>query len=232
MLKKSRLGFLICFVLAILATACSTGQVDENDPASLYKDAEAEIQSDHYQIAVEKLRTIKNKFPYSKFATEAHLKIGDVYFLQESFAEAASVYEAFRDLHPKHEKTPYAMFRIGKSYFNDTPGAIARDMTPAYKAVDAYTEFLQRFPNAPEAPEAKKDVEKIRGFLAEKELYIANFYLKRDFYESAKPRFKKVLELYSETEAAKTAEEKLSIIDEKLKAGGSDKNDRDYRKSE
>lgn len=210
--------------LALLAATpsffagCSSAPVSENEPERLYKDALDDINSDHYQIAIEKLKLIRNKFPYSSYATEAQLKIADVYYLQESYAEAALAYEAFRDLHPKHEKVPYAMFRAAKSYFNDAPGTVARDQTTVQKALDAYNEFLKRFPQAPEATEARKDVAEARRTLAEKELYIGDFYFKRDFYDSAKPRYQKILNLYPETDAAKQAQEKLAKIDEKAQA--------------
>lgn len=197
---------------------CSGKSVDENDPAVLMKEAEEDIESDRYQLAIEKLRMVKNKFPYSNQARLAQLKIADVYFLQESYTEAALAYEAFRDLYPKHEKVPYAMFRVGKSYLNDTPGNVARDLGPAQRALDSYNEFLRRFPNAPESDEARKDVEQLRRTLAEKELYIASFYVRENAYEAAQGRLKKILSLYPETESAKIAEERLKEISSKIPA--------------
>jgi outer membrane protein assembly factor BamD len=199
----------IAAVSVLSLSSCSGPTVNENDPASMLNDAEEEIKSDHYQIAIDKLRAVKNKFPYSNQAVTAQLRIADVYFLQESFAEAAAAYESFRDLHPKNDKVPYAMFRAGKSYFNDIPEPLSRDLTPAQKALDAYTQFLKRFPQAPESAEANKDIGLIRKTLAAKELYIGDFYYARDFFESAKPRYKKIVELYPETDSAKSAEQKL-----------------------
>ncbi len=210
---RTRSRFILIAFYLICLIGCSTTPVDENDPASLLKDAEEEIQSDHYQIAIDKLRVIKNKFPYSKYALDAQLRIADVYFIQESYPEAATAYESFRDLHPKHEKVGYAMFRAAKSYFNDIPNTIARDLTTARKALDAFSDYLHRFPQATESEEARKDVTQIRQLLADKVLYIADFYYKRDFYDSAKPRYKKIVELYPDTDAAKIASEKLAIID-------------------
>lgn len=208
---------LILGALLVILGGCSGKSIDENDPAALFKDAEEEIKSDHYQLAIDRLRTIKNKFPYSKYSVEAQLRIADVLFLQESFAEAAANYESFRDLHPKHEKVGYAMFRVGKSYFSDIPSPLSRDLTPAQKSLDAYNEFLKRFPQAPEAPEARKDLAEVRKILAEKELYVGDFYFKHDYYESARPRYKKILQLYPETGAAETAKEKLARIDQIIK---------------
>jgi outer membrane protein assembly factor BamD len=203
---------LLLGLLPTILSGCAGATIDESDPAALYQDAEEEIKSDHYQLALDKLKAIKNKFPYAKQAVDAQLRIADVLYLQESFAEAAAAYESFRDLHPKHEKVGYAMFRTGKSYFNDMPGAVSRDMTSAQKALDSYNEFLQRFPKAPEAPEAQNDVALIRKGLAEKELYIGDFYLKRDFPDSARPRYEKVVAMFPETDAARQAREKLERI--------------------
>jgi outer membrane protein assembly factor BamD len=209
----SRLTQALLIATVLLASAgCAQKEIDENDPAAMFADAEEEIQSDHYQIAIDKLRAVRNKFPYSKFSVEAQLKIADVYFLQESYPEAAMNYETFRDLHPKHEKVPYAMFRVGKSYFSDIPSPISRDLTSATKALDAYNEFIRRFPDHALTGEARNDANQIRNLLAEKELYIGNFYYKRDQYDSAKPRFQKILDLYSDTASANEAKEKLARI--------------------
>lgn len=219
----------LAFALGIGITSCSNPAIDETNPETLMKEAEDDIKNDHYQIAIDKLRIVKNKFPYSKFAAEAHLRMGDVQYMEESFAEAAVTYETFRDLHPKHERIAYALYRIGKSYYSEIPGTIARDMSPALKAQEAYGDYLTRFPKDAQAEEARKEQEEVRAKLAEKELYIANYYSKRDFHESAKPRYQKILQLYPETVSAKEAREKLEMI-RKLPPKEPDPDDRPFRK--
>ena len=217
----SALGFILCLLslgaLSSTVTGCSGKHVDENDPAALFQEAEDDIKNDHFQFAIEKLRIIKNKFPYSKYSIDAKLRIADVYFMQESYTEAALAYESFRDLHPKNEKVPYAMFRIGKAYFSDIPNTVARDLVPAQKALDAFQEFLKRFPSAPEAAEAKNLVNDIRRLLAEKELYVGNFYYRESQWTSAKARYAKIVDLYPETQSAIEAQEKLKKLSEKIK---------------
>ena len=204
--------FFILFALLAFGTACTTVSIDENDPEALYQDAEEEIQSDHYLIAIEKLKNIKNRFPYSKYSLDAHLRVADIYFLQELFDEAAATYESFRDLHPKHPKSAYALFRIAKSYFNSVPSPIDRDLSTAERSLEVYQAFLRSYPTAPEATEARQDIAKLIDLLSKKELLIADFYLKRKIYPSAKNRYKKIIELYSDTEAAKAAKDKLEMI--------------------
>lgn len=199
-------------LMLLLFSSCAEKKIDENDPAALFKEAEEDVKSDHYLTAIEKFRVIRNKFPYSKYSTEAQIRIADIYFIQESFLESAASYETFRDLHPKHEKVPYAMFRIGKAYFNEAPGNVARDLSTAQKALEAYSEFIKRFPQDPQAKEAQKDMVELRKKLAGKELYISEFYLKRDFPNSARPRLKKIVEHYSDTEVVPEAKNKLEKI--------------------
>jgi outer membrane protein assembly factor BamD len=207
------LALLLVLMLQLGHWGCSGKSVEEGDPGDLFKEAEEDINSDHYQLAVDKLKIIKNKYPYSKYALDASLRLADVYFLQESYVEAALAYESFRDLHPKHPKVAYAMFRVGLSYFNDLPSTILRDLADAKKAEAAFNDFLHQFPADPNAAEAKKDLAESRKQLADKELYIGDFYFKRHFYDSAKGRYEKLIEIYPEAAAADSAREKLGKIE-------------------
>lgn len=203
-------------LIALSLISCSGTTVDPNDPAALYENAQKLVENDHYQLATEKFRAVRSRFPYSKYAALAQLRIADVYFLQDLFTEAAVAYEAFLDLHPKHEKAPYAMFRIGKSYFMDTPDVVGRDLTPAKQAIDAYSEFLGKYPNAPEAKEAREDLFQAKTKLAQKEIYIGDFYEKREKYRAAKNRYQKVIELYPDTPAVSEAKEKIKSVERQM----------------
>lgn len=190
-------------------TGCASTEQTREDPAAIYEQAESNIRNDNYQLAIERFRYLKNKFPYSKYATLASLRIADVYYLQDSFKEAAITYEAFTDLYPRHEKTPYAMFRVGKSYLKDMPDNVARDLTAGERALEAYNAFLERFPNAEEAKEAREDIAQVRNTLASKELYIGDFYARRDQPAAAQNRYRKVIALYPNTPSAEEARKRL-----------------------
>lgn len=198
--------------IALLHAGCAGKEVNQDDPAALMTEAEDDISSDHYQIAIDKLRMIKNRFPYAKEAAMAQLRIGDVFFMQEAFGEASAAYEAFRDLYPKHPKVAYALLRIGKSFESDIPENPERDMASATHALEAYEEYLSRFPSGEERKEAKEAIDKIRSRQAEKELSIALFYLKRGESAAAKNRLAKIEKLFPETDAARKARDKLSAL--------------------
>lgn len=215
-MSKSSLFLTVFFVcISVWTGGCSGKKIDENDPAAMYQDAESEIENEHYQIAIDKLRVVKNKFPYSKYSTEAQLRIADVYFLQENFLEAAASYEGFVDLHPKHEKVEYALFRSAESYENDSPGNIARDLTSVARALSTYNEFVRRFAKSSRVTMAQKSIALLRETLAQKELYIGDFYRRQKDYPQAKNRYNKVLSIYSDTPSAHKARERLTEIERK-----------------
>lgn len=208
---------MVASVLCMLAGGfgCSSADIDENDPVALSKEAEDDIESNRYILALEKLQKIKNQHPYSNQAVEAQLRIGDVYFLQENFAEAAATYEAFKDLHPKHPRLVYAAFRVGLAFFSDLPGNHARDLSSALKAEEAFKDFIRHFPAAEFTDEAKIKLAETRKILAGKEMYIARFYYKREMWEAAKNRYSKVVNQYSDSPFVEEAKEKLKIIETK-----------------
>jgi outer membrane protein assembly factor BamD len=191
---------------------CASQQTNDSDPEILFKEAESDISSDRYLGATEKLQLVKNKFPYSRFASLAQLRLADVYFLQESFMEAAASYEVFRELHPKHEKAGYAAYRIGESYLNEAPTTVPRDLSSAARAETAFDFFIRTFPKDPQVQAAIDGRAKARALQAEKELLIAKFYRRQDQFISAEGRLEKLLSKYKETPSAKEAEDLLARV--------------------
>lgn len=199
-------------ILIALLAACSGHNVNENDPASLLLDAEEDIASSRYVIAIDKLRMIKNKFSYTSYAATAQIRMADVYFLQESFPEAAAAYETFGDLHPKHERVAYSMFRAGESYSRDIPENTSRDLKSADNAIRAFDAFMQRFPKDQNVAQARELRVVAYNRLAQKELQIAQFYLRREKYESARGRLERILDLYSDSKSVDEARKLLKEL--------------------
>jgi outer membrane protein assembly factor BamD len=131
---------------------------------------------------------------------------------QESFGEAAVAYETFRDLHPKHEKIQYALFRIAESYQSDVPSTIARDMASAVKASEGFEEYLRQFPTGEYAEKARKAANELRNQLAEKQLSIAEFYRKRERFPAARGRLERLIQQYPGTPAVERAQQSLKSL--------------------
>ena len=121
----------------------------------------------------------------------------------------------FSELYRTHLRDvySYAYYRVGLSHFNDIPSVHARDLTPAAQAEKSLKEYVYRFPNDGNVADAKTKLEQCRKILAEKEMYIARFYYKRDMYEAARGRFQKILNLYPDTTYVEEAKDRLAKIE-------------------
>ena len=175
---------------------CSSADKNSNTPEGLFKIAQEYDDAERYEIALQKYADVKNKFPYSSYATSAELAVADVHYKRESFAEAQIAYQNFRDLHPKHPKIDQVIFKTGMSFFQQLPETIDRDLTLANDAIYSFNEIVKNYPKSEFAIEAKEKRDKCYVMLAEKELYIGDYYLLHESYEASLNRYEIMLAKY------------------------------------
>ena len=161
--------------------------------------AEKYVEDERYEEAIALFSDVKNKFPYSKLATEAELKIADVQYARESYIEAQTAYEVFKELHPKHPRSDYVTYRLGMSLFNQLPSTIDRDLSLAERAIVYYQEVIRSFPSSEFVASSKEHRLKCREMLAEKQYYIGEFYAVRKMHESAVARYDELLATFPES---------------------------------
>jgi len=176
--------------------ACTTMDRNSDTPDGAFAIAEEFDKDERYEEAIRRYTDVKNKFPYSNFATKAELAIADVYFKQESYPEAQVSYQGFRELHPSHPQVDYVMFRIGLSYYNQLPSSLDRDLTVANNVLTSFDDLMKRFPNSTYVNEAADKKLETLKMLAGKEDYIASFYFKREMFDSALPRYEGIIAKY------------------------------------
>src|SRR5437868_9563798 len=145
------LPFLVVFTGLL---ACSSMDKKSDTAEGAFSIAQEFDKDERYEEAIRRYNEVKNKFPYSNFATKAELAVADVYYKQESYPEAQVSYQAFRELHPKHPQIDYVIFRVGLSYFNQLPSSLDRDLTIAHEAVTSFDELMKKFPNSQYVNEA------------------------------------------------------------------------------
>ncbi|MFK8137468.1 MAG: outer membrane protein assembly factor BamD [Bdellovibrionales bacterium] len=185
--------FIFSSLLLIFSACGSTETFDTSTVAGQFKEAESYEKSDRFQMAIIKYSDLRNQHPYSRFATLAELKIADIHFKREAYSEAKLAYELFQEYHPTHPKTDYVIFRIALSAFHEIPESIDRDLNSSKAAISTFDQLLQRYPNSKFSKEARIKKAEIFKKLALKELYVADFYMKRKNYESALARYENVV---------------------------------------
>lgn len=188
----------LLILFSFLLTACSSIQeYNTSTPEGAYKQAEEYLKYHRYEEAIERFRSIKKKFPYSAFAKKADLKVADVNFEREAYVEAQASYQLYKDFYPKDEKIDYVTYQVGMSYFKQLPDVPGRDLDSSHDAIRAFNEVIMMFPGSEYAKKAREHKKNALKLLAQKELYIADFYYKQKEYVSALGRYEDLLNKYS-----------------------------------
>ncbi len=172
---------------------------------------------------------VKTKFPFSKEAALADLRIADLKFSQHLWAEAVEAYGKFVQLHPSHEEVDYAEFRMAESFFRDAPGefvlfppAHEKDQRQTERAAAGLAGFLEKHPSSKHVPQAKKLLAEASARLARREWYVAEFYFKRKRWAGAAGRYEALVDKYpgsaNEVEALMKLAQAAVHLDEKHRA--------------
>ena len=184
-------------IFSLLISACSSiDKYDTSTPQGAFQVAEKYAEAERYEEAISRYSEVRAKFPYSKYASEAELRIADIQYKRESYIEAATAYQLFREYHPKHPKIDYIIYRLGMSYYKQLPKTIDRDLSPSKDALDNFDLLITRYPNSGYVPEVKEKKAEVLNKLAEKELYIADFYFFHKHFESSLGRYEGLIREY------------------------------------
>ncbi|MBX3017015.1 MAG: outer membrane protein assembly factor BamD [Bdellovibrionaceae bacterium] len=190
------IGRLCCALALVSVISCASEEKSSDTPEGAYAIAEEFAKDDRYEEAIRRFNDVKNKYPYSKFATMAELAVADTYFKQESYPEAQVSYQTFKELHPKHAQIDYVTYRLGLSFFEQLPETEDRDLSLAQSSIIYFDEVMSLYPNSPHAKEAQEKKTEVLKKLGAKEMYIADFYFKRKVYASALTRYEGLLRTY------------------------------------
>lgn len=190
---KSLKLFMVSLIAWSVLFSCASKEKDLNTAEGLFAYAKEFQDAERYEVALAKYAEVRNKFPYSSLATEAELAVADVHYLRESYPEAEVAYQNFRDLHPKHAKSDYVLYRIAMSYYMQLPETNDRDLSLGKDAIYHFSELVKLYPKSQYTADSKTKRDEIYSRLAEKEIYIADFYFKQEKFASALRRYESTI---------------------------------------
>ena len=148
---------------------------------------------------------IKSRFPYSKYAVLAELRLADAEFGAEQYLEAIDSYRLFIKFHPTHEMVAngYVSFRIGEAYYKQLPSdfwmfppSFEKDQSSTEDAANELKSFLDKYPDSPYRTKAKEIIVKVGKRLADHEWYVARYYWDRGKPMGTVLRLRRLLERY------------------------------------
>lgn len=168
---------------------------EEKGATLLLSDGMDAMDRGYYQEAIDNFQQITDRYPYSREAVSAELKLADAYFSKGLYEEAFGSYADFEKLHPNHPEIPYIIYRMGLCHY-ERMKSIDRDQEYTFKAKEHFERLIKRFPDSPYAQAAKLKVRDCYESLAQHELYVANFYFKTGRYGAAAGRYEYLLQNY------------------------------------
>lgn len=224
---------LMAVFVAIFIAGCATKEpFDETtgwSAGKLYseaKDAQADATWDKAAKLLEKLEA---RYPYGRYAQQAQLELGYVYWKGNEPGSALAACDRFIKLHPSHPTVDYVYYLKGLINFNEDLGLAAfistqdpteRDPKAARESFDAFKELITRFPDSKYTPDAKLRMNYLINAMASLEVHVARYYINRGAYIAAANRAQFAIKTYPQAPAIEeamfvliTAYDKMGIND-------------------
>jgi outer membrane protein assembly factor BamD len=219
MAKRLVVGLMLLFFLGGCATVdrfLGRGS-DETDPGELMAKGLERFEAGRYSDAVKDFEKIRDRYPYSKFAITAELKLADALYRTGEYEQAFEAYDQFERLHPRHKEIPYVIYQKGMCHF-DQITTTDRDQFQTQQAREQFERLIARFPKDDYANMARKNLRKCYIYLAEYEIYVGHYYFKRGYYRAALARYTYVIENYPDMGQYHVALAYISRCKERLAA--------------
>jgi outer membrane protein assembly factor BamD len=204
-----RLKFLTASValtgLLLLLSGCTTvvdffrQRPQALPPASeLYAEGENQLNRSRYEDARTAFRKVVERHPQSSYAARSRFLIGEAFYRESQFDKAIKEFEGFMAFYPRHEIADLVQFRLSMSYY-DQMKPVEQDQEITRKAMEAFKVLVREYPESRYAADALAKIDICRGRLAQKELWVASYYLNQGNPGAARQRLEKVVKEYPRT---------------------------------
>lgn len=186
-------------LLFVLLAGCSlfgSGvKESEKSPQELMDEGLSQFRDGNYEKATESFQKLKDRYPYSKLAIQAEIKLADTFFKGGEYEDALGAYREFERLHPKNPSIPYVIFQQAMCHFLRM-NTIDRDQTPAKDSLREFERLRREFPRSQFSLRAQRYIRVCLRHLASHEFYVGHHYFKSGHYAAALGRFKYLMRHY------------------------------------
>lgn len=215
-----RPAFFLLALLAALALAGCSSLSEQADPTAgwsagrLYAEAKEAQTDGNWEEAAKHLEKLESRFPYGRFAQQAQLELGYVYWKSGEPGSALAACDRFIKLHPNHPAIDYVYYLKGLINFNEDLGLLGyiseqnlaeRDPKAAREAFESLRELTTRFPDSKYVPDAIQRMEYLINALAQQDVNVAHYYIRRGAYIAAANRAQYAIKTYPRAPAVEEA---------------------------
>jgi len=167
-------------------------------PEELYKTGETELNNRRYDEARLNFRKIVERHPNSSYAPKARFYVGEAFYREAEFDKAVKEFEGFLAFFPRHEIADLVQYRLAMSYY-DQMKPVEQDQALTQKALDQFRKLVKEYPQSRYATDGLAKIDKCRERIAQKEVWVANYYFTQGNPSAARQRLELVLKDYSRT---------------------------------
>lgn len=203
---------LLAFIAVISACSSNKATTTEaqriNNAFKLYEKAQYSMLSGNFRTAVQYLERLDSLYPFGAYSHQAQLDLIYSYYRLSDYASGIAAADRFIRQNPRHKDLEYAYYMKGLINFSTETGfgkdlfsapLSERDASTARQAFDDFAELIRLYPNSKYAKDAQQRMIYLRNRLAEYELHVANYYMKREAYQAAAARARYVVDHYPKT---------------------------------
>jgi len=208
-MKKTIASFLTILALSACSYFEEKEDLTEKWPAErLYAEARGALDAGSYDKAVELYEKLEARFPFGTYGQQAILDLAYAYHKNDEPDAAISTAERFIKLYPQNAHVDYAYYLKGLTNFQRGKGFTERvisldesqrDPASSLRAFEDFSELVKRYPDSQYAEDAKLRMTYLRNILAEHEIHVAHYYMRRGAFVAAANRARYVVERYPRT---------------------------------
>lgn len=185
--------YLFLVLIIIVLSACSGSKVKPQNSAEKYfQEGERYFEGKLYDDAIASWEKVRDTFYSPQLSMLAEMKIAEAYYVSKRYPEAVTAFSDFLANHPDDPRTATIFYRLGLSYYQQILSA-DRDQTSTENALVTFQQLEQRFPENPYSQEARQLIQRCKTRLAEHEVVVSAYYLKKNQYEPAITRLETLL---------------------------------------
>jgi outer membrane protein assembly factor BamD len=205
---------LVAVGIAMLAAGCRSHRGDDakSGPEVIYARAQKAMKSSSYAEAIKQLEALQSRFPFSEPARQAQLDLIYAYYKARQTDPAIDAADTFIRENPTNPRVDYAYYMKGLVYFERQSNWLERkfnvDLSQrppvnARKSFEAFQQLLEKYPHSEYVTDSRQRMIFLRNRLADFELHVALYYMRRGAYVGAINRAKFCVENYDGAPAVK-----------------------------
>jgi outer membrane protein assembly factor BamD len=226
---RARIAGAALLALLVLLGGCHSRRPERDakhvSAAQLYRVAHRAMNASDYEYAIRQYEALTSRFPFADEARQARLDLIYVYYRKGEKESATDAADQFLREYPTHPRVDYAWYMKGLIDFERQPYRVERwlgvDMarrppSTAQQSIIAFRAVVERYPKSIYAHDALRRMIYQRNRLAEYEVNVARYYVKRGAWLAASQRAARVVEKYDGAPAVRNALQIMIDCDHRL----------------